>query len=64
MAVAVSFASQHLLSHLLLPLNQRHRSCLWSHVTGSMKKGELPWQGIVREFYEESLVEVTDLYNG
>ncbi|MDA0120300.1 NUDIX hydrolase [Vibrio sp. T11.5] len=45
-------------------LMKRVKGGFWCHVAGSMEEGELPWQTIVREFQEETQIEVTELYNG
>lgn len=36
----------------------------WCHVAGSIEDGELGWQAIIREFKEETEIEVLNLYNG
>ncbi|EPP4298252.1 NUDIX hydrolase, partial [Vibrio navarrensis] len=45
-------------------LMKRVKGGFWCHVAGSMEEGEWPWQTIVREFQEETQIEVTELYNG
>ncbi len=44
-------------------LMKRVKGGFWCHVAGSIEDGETGWQAIVREFYEETQIEVKELYN-
>ncbi len=35
----------------------------WCHVAGKVESGETGWQAIIREFREETGIEVTELYS-
>ena len=42
---------------------KRTKGNFWCHVAGSIEAQETGWQAIVREFSEETQIEVTHLYN-
>ncbi|PSW54021.1 NUDIX hydrolase [Photobacterium leiognathi] len=44
-------------------LMKRVKGGYWCHVGGSIEGEETAWQAIVREFYEETQINVVDLYN-
>ncbi|MBW3698450.1 NUDIX domain-containing protein [Vibrio sp. T187] len=44
-------------------LMKRNKGGFWCHVAGSIEEGELGWQTIIREFKEETQIQVTSLYN-
>jgi len=44
-------------------LMKRVKGEYWCHVAGSIEDGETGWQAIVREFKEETQIEVPNLYN-
>ncbi len=44
-------------------LMKRVKGGFWCHVAGSMEEGESGWQSIIREFQEETEINVTRLYN-
>ena len=44
-------------------LMKRMKGEFWCHVAGSIEAGETGWQAIVREFEEETKIEVEALYN-
>lgn len=43
---------------------KRTKGNYWCHVAGGIEKGEAGWQTIVREFAEETQINVETLYNG
>ncbi|WP_017220859.1 NUDIX hydrolase [Moritella dasanensis] len=45
-------------------LMKRCRGNFWCHVAGTIEADEKGWQTIIREFKEETQLEVTELYNG
>lgn len=44
-------------------LMKRVKGGFWCHVAGSIEQGETGWQAIIREFQEETQIDVTHLYN-
>ncbi|NAX21536.1 NUDIX hydrolase [Vibrio sp. V39_P1S14PM300] len=44
-------------------LMKRVKGDYWCHVAGSIEEGETGWQAIVREFREETQINVSSLYN-
>ncbi|CAM2783084.1 NUDIX hydrolase [Vibrio mytili] len=44
-------------------LMKRVKGGYWCHVAGSIEQGETGVEAIVREFYEETQIQVTNLYN-
>ncbi len=44
-------------------LMKRVKGEYWCHVAGSIEEGETGWQAIVREFKEETQIDVPTLYN-
>ncbi|GAM59924.1 NTP pyrophosphohydrolase [Vibrio ishigakensis] len=44
-------------------LMKRVKGGFWCHVAGSIEAGETGSEAIVREFLEETQIEVSDLYN-
>lgn len=44
-------------------LMKRVKGDYWCHVAGSIESDETGWQAIVREFREETQIEVSLLYN-
>ena len=44
-------------------LMKRVKGDYWCHVAGSIEGEEKGWQAIVREFYEETQISVSELYN-
>ena len=47
-----------------LLLMKRTKEGYWCHVAGKIEQGELAWQAMIREFMEETQIEVNSLYNG
>lgn len=45
-------------------LMHRVKGGFWCHVAGTVEAGETGWQTIIREFGEETGIQVTELYNG
>ncbi|MEH6532836.1 MAG: NUDIX domain-containing protein [Photobacterium frigidiphilum] len=45
-------------------LMKRTKGGFWCHVAGTVESNELGWQTIIREFKEETQIDVGDLYNG
>jgi len=45
-----------------LLLLKRTKEEFWCHVAGSIESGELAWQAIIREFFEETAIEIRKLY--
>ncbi|MDO6683902.1 MULTISPECIES: NUDIX hydrolase [unclassified Agarivorans] len=45
-------------------LMKRSKGNYWCHVAGHIEGDEKAWQAMVREFKEETQIEVTQLYNG
>jgi len=43
---------------------KRANDGFWCHVAGKIEEGETGWQAIVREFYEETKIEASLLYDG
>ena len=44
-------------------LMKRVKGEFWCHVAGSIEEGETGYQAIIREFYEETGIRVSALYN-
>ncbi|USD67317.1 NUDIX domain-containing protein [Vibrio sp. SCSIO 43136] len=44
-------------------LMKRTKGNFWCHVAGGIEGEETGWQTIIREFSEETQIEVTELYN-
>ncbi|EPP4298107.1 NUDIX hydrolase [Vibrio navarrensis] len=44
-------------------LMKRIKGGYWCHVAGTIERNETGWQAIIREFREETQIEVTSLYN-
>lgn len=44
-------------------LMKRVKGEFWCHVAGSIESDELGWQAIIREFWEETQIDVRKLYN-
>ncbi|MCW8329243.1 NUDIX domain-containing protein [Photobacterium sp. SDRW27] len=44
-------------------LMKRTKGGFWCHVAGSIEGNETGWQTIIREFYEETQINVGELYN-
>ena len=45
-------------------LLKRAKEGYWCHVAGKVEVGETGWQAIIREFEEETQIQVTQLYSG
>ena len=44
-------------------LMKRNKGGFWCHVAGKVEVGEKAWQAIIREFYEETAIDVKQLYS-
>lgn len=44
-------------------LMKRVKGGYWCHCAGGVEEGELGWQAMVREFKEETDIDVSELYN-
>lgn len=44
-------------------LLKRAEKGFWCHVAGSIESEEFAWQAIIREFFEETAIEVIDLFS-
>jgi len=49
---------------LLLKRADSQFNGLWTHVYGSIQKGEMAWETAIREVQEETSLEIVDLYSG
>ncbi|OTG84777.1 NUDIX hydrolase [Acinetobacter sp. ANC 4648] len=44
-------------------LMKRNKGGFWCHVAGKVEAGETAWQAIIREFHEETVIDVQQLYS-
>jgi len=44
-------------------LMKRNKGGFWCHIAGKVEVGEKGWQAIIREFHEETAIEVQQLYS-
>ena len=62
-SVVSGVAISNIEGHPKILLLKRTQERFWCHVAGKIEGQETAWQAIVREFYEETQITVSRLYN-